>query len=65
VVLHNGEDGSSDNLIRTFTASTTPSLATHASEPAAGAWRLRIADTEAPDAGKLNHWRLVIKPPAS
>jgi len=62
VLLHDGEGGSSDNLIRTFTTATVPSLAMLGEEPAAGTWRLKIVDTEAPDAGKLNHWRLVIKP---
>jgi subtilisin-like proprotein convertase family protein len=28
-------------------------------------WRLKIVDVEAPDAGKLNQWRLVLKPPTS
>ena len=65
VPLHNGEGGSSDNLIRTFTTATTPSLATLAGQPAGGTWRLKIVDVEAPDAGKLNHWRLVVKPPVS
>jgi M6 family metalloprotease-like protein len=65
VRLHNGEGGSNDNLVRTFTAATTPGLATLAGQPTAGVWRLKIVDVEAPDAGKLNQWRLVLKPPTS
>ena len=46
VMLHNGEGGSSDNLIRTFTTATTPALATLAGQPAGGTWRLKIVDVE-------------------
>ena len=63
VVLHNGDGGSSDNLVRTFTVANTPPLAALAGQPAAGTWRLKIVDAEAQDVGKLNHWRLLIKPP--
>jgi M6 family metalloprotease-like protein len=62
VVLHDRAGGSQDNLGRTFTAATTPSLSGLAGQPVAGNWRLRIVDLEAQDRGKLNSWRLLIKP---
>jgi M6 family metalloprotease-like protein len=65
VVLHDRAGGSTDNLVRTFTAATTPALAALAGQPAAGSWRLRVADLVARDQGKLNAWRVLIKPPAA
>lgn len=64
VVLHDRSGGSEKNLALTFTVATTPALALMAGQAAAGAWRLKIADTAAEDVGKLNRWRLLIKPPA-
>jgi subtilisin-like proprotein convertase family protein len=62
VVLHDGTGGSDHNPARTYTAATTPALATLAGQAAAGAWRLRVADQAAQDVGKLNQWRVLIKP---
>lgn len=62
VVLHNGTGGSADNLMRTYTATTTPALGGLAGQPAAGSWRLKVADVASDDRGKLNSWRLLIKP---
>jgi M6 family metalloprotease-like protein len=64
VVLHDGVGGSDDNLVRTYTAATTPGLAALVGQPAAGTWRLRVVDRAAQDQGKLNSWRVLIKPPA-
>ncbi len=62
VVLHDGAGGSDDNLVRTFTVATTAALSALAGQPAAGPWRLKVVDREAQDVGKLNAWRVVIKP---
>jgi M6 family metalloprotease-like protein len=64
VILHDGAGGSDDNLVRTFTTVSTPLLATLGGQPAAGTWRLKVVDRAAQDVGKLNSWRLLIKPPA-
>src|SRR5262249_676697 len=58
VPLHQGAGGSADNIIQTYTAATRPQLQTLRGQPIQGAWRLRIADLEAADVGKLNRWRL-------
>jgi subtilisin-like proprotein convertase family protein/subtilisin family serine protease len=60
VFLHQRAGGSSDNLIRAFTPGTTPALSSFQGRPMAGAWRLRVADVEAADVGKLNRWGLKI-----
>lgn len=62
VVLHHRTGASDDNLVRTYTAANTPALAALAGQPAAGPWRLKVADHEAQDQGKLNSWRVLIKP---
>ena len=62
VVLHDGTGGSDHNLVRTFTAATTPALSGLIGQPAAGAWRIKISDHEGQDQGKLNSWRVLIKP---
>ncbi len=64
VLLHDGAGGSADSIVRTYTAATTPALAALAGQTAAGAWRLKIEDRAAQDEGKLNSWKVVIKPPA-
>lgn len=65
LVLHDGTGGSDHNLVRTFTAANTPGLSVLAGQPAAGSWRLRVVDGAPPDQGKLNAWRVLIKPPAA
>lgn len=62
VVLHGRADGSQHNLVRTFTAATTPALSGLIGQLAAGAWRIKISDHEGQDQGKLNSWRVLIKP---
>jgi M6 family metalloprotease-like protein len=62
VMLHDGAGGDADTLVRTFTAATTPALSALEGQAAAGAWRLKIVDRVAQDAGKLNSWRVLIKP---
>ncbi|WP_280151202.1 M6 family metalloprotease domain-containing protein [Piscinibacter sp. XHJ-5] len=62
VVLHSGTGGSTDNLVQTYTVATTPGLTTLAGQPVAGNWTLSVADTAPDDVGKLNAWRVVVKP---
>jgi M6 family metalloprotease-like protein len=62
VVLHDATGGSQHDLVRTYTGTTTPALATLVGQPAAGSWRLRVVDGAAQDIGKLNSWKLLIKP---
>jgi M6 family metalloprotease-like protein len=61
VPLHARGGGSSRDLNATYTAATTPALAALAGQPSNGAWKLRVADREAQDVGKLNGWRLTLK----
>ena len=63
VLLHDRTGGSDDNLVRTYTAATTPALSGLAGQSAAGSWRLKVVDREAQDQGKLNAWRVLLKPP--
>jgi M6 family metalloprotease-like protein len=60
-VLHDREGGSTDNISRTYTATTTPTLASLAGKPIAGSWKLLVSDHEAIDVGKLNRWSLTIR----
>jgi M6 family metalloprotease-like protein len=62
ILLHDRVGGATRDLAKTYTAATTPALGTLAGKAAAGAWKLRIVDRAAQDVGKLNSWRVVIKP---
>jgi subtilisin-like proprotein convertase family protein len=64
VLLHDRNGGSSDNIVRTFDASTTPALTSLAGQTVHGAWTLRVLDLAAVDVGKLNSWQLEITPHA-
>jgi subtilisin-like proprotein convertase family protein/subtilisin family serine protease len=61
VPLHQRTGGDADNIIKTYTSANTPQLQTLRGQPIQGAWRLRIADLEAADLGKLNQWSLKIQ----
>ena len=60
IALHERDGGDADNLIKTYSAVTTSGLASLRGQPVQGAWRLRVADLEARDIGKLNRWALKI-----
>ncbi|MGD8837815.1 MAG: proprotein convertase P-domain-containing protein [Desulfobacteraceae bacterium] len=60
VLLHSRTGGSADNLITTYTPATTAGLQTLRGEAISGPWRLRVADLEGQDVGKLNRWALHI-----
>jgi subtilisin-like proprotein convertase family protein len=60
IPLHQRADGATDNIITTYTSSSKPELQALRGEPVQGTWRLRVADLEKLDVGKLNRWALRI-----
>ena len=60
VVLHNRSGGSQDNLVTKYNSATNPILQGLRGQATQGAWKLRVADLEAADIGKLNRWALRI-----
>lgn len=58
--LHARSGGGADNLIATFSSVNLAALQAIIGEPCAGGWRLRVADLERVDTGKLNRWSLRI-----
>ena len=63
-VLHDGVGGDADNVVQTFTSANAPMLAALAGQPAGGTWQLNVVDRQAQDEGKLNTWKVLIKPSA-
>ena len=63
-ILHDGAGGAADNIVKTFTAANAPPLAALAGQPAGGTWQLNVVDRSAQDEGKLNEWKVSIKPSA-
>jgi subtilisin-like proprotein convertase family protein/subtilisin family serine protease len=61
VTLQRRRGGSSDNLIKTFTTASTPTLTGLRGEPVQGEWRLHVQDLAGADVGKLNRWALEIE----
>lgn len=60
-VLHDRQGGSEDNLKQIFNATSTPTLSAFASQPATGAWTLRVQDLARADTGILRAWTIAIK----
>jgi subtilisin-like proprotein convertase family protein/subtilisin family serine protease len=60
ISLHQRADGAADNIIKTYISSSYPALQALHGEPVQGAWRLKVADLEEADVGKLNRWALRI-----
>jgi subtilisin-like proprotein convertase family protein len=60
VHLHHRSGGNADNIIKTYTMATTPGLGVLVGERVRGTSKLKVADLEAADLGKLNHWELRI-----
>jgi subtilisin-like proprotein convertase family protein len=58
--LHDRTGGSADNLLKTYTRTTTPRLQDLHGQIIQGAWRLKVSDKVARDVGKLNRWALKI-----
>ena len=61
VALHDREGAQGDDIKKTYTSATTPALGALAGQAIAGDWRLRIADMEGADVGKLNRWKLTLQ----
>lgn len=62
IYLHNRFGGPEDNIIKSYSSTTTPELGNLAGEPIKGDWHLLVADLAGADEGKLNHWSLKIIP---
>ncbi|PHS39835.1 MAG: hypothetical protein COB07_05400 [Sulfurovum sp.] len=62
VILHDNVGGSNDNIMETYTETTTPLLGTLVGQPIDGEWQLQVSDQAGQDVGKLNSWRVVIHP---
>ena len=62
VILHDETGGSADDVVKTYTATTTPLLGSLAGQSIHGNWQLRVSDQAGQDVGKLNTWCLVIHP---
>jgi len=60
VALHSRTGGSQDNIVTTYAAPGLPALAELRGQAMQGKWRLRVADLEGLDVGKLNRWSLRI-----
>ncbi len=60
VFLHDRGGGSSDNIQKTFDASTTPKLDDFKSIELKGKWTLRVEDRANADVGIVHHWGLQI-----
>ena len=61
-VLHDRSGGAGDNIARTYTAATTPTLAALVGKPVAGTLDAGlVSDHEAVDVGKLNRWSLTLR----
>jgi subtilisin-like proprotein convertase family protein len=60
VPLHQRTGGPTDNLLATFTAANVPGLGALGGQPMQGPWRLKVADRDRIDTGKLNRWSLRI-----
>jgi subtilisin-like proprotein convertase family protein len=61
VMLHQRAGGPADNLLATFTAASAPGLGALRGQPMHGPWRLKVADRDRVDLGKLNRWTLRIE----
>jgi subtilisin-like proprotein convertase family protein/subtilisin family serine protease len=60
ISLHDRAGGSADNIVRTWRSQDLPALAALRGASGRGTWRLKVADVEARDEGKLNRWRVEV-----
>jgi M6 family metalloprotease-like protein len=58
VDLHRLFGGSSDDVVKTYDATTTPGLTDFFNESVNGSWQLHVSDHARRDIGKLNRWAL-------
>lgn len=61
IALHQGQGGGADNLVETYTASTTPALQQIEGKSVRGTWLLQVVDRWPRDDGTLNSWGLKFK----
>jgi immune inhibitor A len=61
VSLQNKVGGNADNLVKTWSSSTSPALTALAGNRSSGTWKLRVADLAGADVGRLNSWELAIE----
>jgi len=62
VILHDEAGGSADDVVKTYTTTTTPTLGSLAGQLISGDWQLHVSDRVGQIVGKLNSWRVVIHP---
>lgn len=62
ITLHNQTGGGLDNLNRAWSDQDNLNLQALQGKNAGGTWQLRVADQANQNKGKLNHWRLSVKP---
>jgi subtilisin-like proprotein convertase family protein len=61
VGLHQRTGGNADNIVTSYTSADVAGLGALRGQPMAGPWRLKVADRERLDIGKLNRWSLQIQ----
>jgi subtilisin-like proprotein convertase family protein len=60
-VLHNRSGASTDDLVKTYNAESTPALGRLKGKSVAGAWKLTVSDHARVDTGKLRRWDLEVE----
>lgn len=64
-VLHAELGGSKDNLTATYDSASPGTLTDMVGQPIQGTWVLRVVDRAPRDVGKLRHWSIELKSPAT
>jgi serine protease AprX len=60
-VLHNRSGASTDDLVKTYNAETTPALGRLKGKSVTGDWKLTVSDHARVDTGKLRRWDLEVE----
>ncbi len=60
-VLHNRSGASTDDLVKTYTAESTPALGRLKGKSVTGSWKLTVSDHARVDTGKLRRWDLEVE----
>jgi serine protease AprX len=61
IVLHDRTGASTNDLVTTYDAHTTPDLASLNGKSVSGDWKLKVSDHAGIDVGKLRRWDLAIQ----
>ncbi|MBW2440473.1 MAG: S8 family serine peptidase [Deltaproteobacteria bacterium] len=61
IVLHNRTGASTNDLVQTYDARSTPDLAHLSGRSASGDWKLTVSDHAGIDVGNLRRWNLAIQ----